>query len=1010
MILSIENSIHLYNANGKKGDDGAHGRPGLYYGARGQDGAAGHRGEDGHTLIMGLSVSKNDVKVQANNCFDSFPLSDRSISIAMQSRGADGGHGGDAGEGANGYKGANGIDASRKHSAGDGHNGGAGGNGGNGGAGGNGGNGGEVIVNVHPDDADLLMLISTPDTCGGKKGTGGSGAPGGVGGCGGVGGDFAVWTSYSYINDKTKLRFRPGGSDGSPGPDGEDGIDGADGEDGLPGSFTICMGGKKFSRPYDLTITSCDLTEPNNNGIFEPQQLVSAHITLRNNGGMELPCQQVTRVTITDNNYLRFDPNSTIFLPRALGAGQSHTPANPLQFRINDFPTAINEPLNVKTCADFSATVARVERQFEEVENQVRSFVIRYPAQMEKVTGVTSISIDEEALMSVRLNNISEGHLGLVSDAHRIVTLKYRVLPNGETTASDVCFFSKAGEQCTGASGLTTSVDHLPPLDNTAFSGSLKFANPNLRPYTRVKIGVSLALGALTAPDNEQSVKTVQCREFEVQLSDLYRYNPKADFLLVTNANTQRSELDHWHSMSAMLGLTFSTWNCSLYNGISFYRSQPVPKKDWVEPVTDSRFVADQPCLSEHTTTRQCVLAEHFANKTAVFLNYPAPDEKSSTDTLPTSELFHCAQAPYGLKFYTVGKAVNRKDQVLPDRLGVENVRTIPLTERYYLFKNASKNRLQKMALKHANHLRRQYPDRPPSVVYHYENKKLPGRTMGGRKQCLVGGLKVCFAPSGAMFVHRPMDAGKENQIHTVFSEDNIFGLLKSLPMAKKLELVNTKSRDYNEDLRATLKKVILSDLADEHGVFSQDRWAGPMSKKQLNKRLTTLRQVVNADYESPHAQEFILETLQEFRAFARRMPRKRDLLPNRRQRILSSVTRKMIDKCVSRYYLDEKHWKSGYRAQKEFFKSIPREELWQKYNQEGIIRPLSWLNGCDQVLDLNEDFLQSIYDNPHPDTVVEQGHIYRSQEARCEALERLEATGKALPDPEPLPGASGSV
>ena len=93
------------------------------------------------------------------------------------------------------------------------------------------------------------------------------------------------------------------------------------------------------------------------------------------------------------------------------------------------------------------------------------------------------------------------------------------------------------------------------------------------------------------------------------------------------------------------------------------------------------------------------------------------------------------------------------------------------------------------------------------------------------------------------------------------------------------------------------------------------------MGKKQLNKRLTTLRQVVNADYESPHAQEFILETLQEVRAFARRMPRKRDLLPNRRQRILSSVTREMIDKCVSRYYLDEKHWKSGYRAQKEFFK-----------------------------------------------------------------------------------------
>ena len=61
-------------------------------------------------------------------------------------------------------------------------------------------------------------------------------------------------------------------------------------------------------------------------------------------------------------------------------------------------------------------------------------------------------------------------------------------------------------------------------------------------------------------------------------------------------------------------------------------------------------------------------------------------------------------------------------------------------------------------------------------------------------------------------------------------------------------------------------------------------------------------------------------------------------------------------------------------------------------------------------MLDLNKDFLQSIYDDPHPNTAVEQGHIYRSQEARLQAPERLEATGKALPDPEPVLGASGSV
>ena len=667
MNLTIENSVRVYNTDGEKGDDGADGCAGGFCGS--QDGAAAQSGKDGRTLSVTLSVIRNHVRVQANNCIDTFPLSDRAISIAMQSRGGDGGNGG------KGSAGTDGIDAAEDNNVGNGGNGGA--DGGNGGAGGNGGNGGKVIVNVHPDDAELLMLTSKPDVRGGKKGIGGRGAPGGIGGKVGAGAECAVQTSYSDTDEKTK---RPGGFDGYAGPNSKGGKNGADGIDGLPGSFTICMGKKTYTHPYDLKLTSCVLTVPNKNGIFEPEQLVSVHITLHNSGGMELPR---TRVTLADNNCLRFDPNSTIFLRRTPGANRSHTPAKPLQFRINDFPTAIDEPLNVKTHADFRATVDRVERHFKQVEDQVSPFVVQYPAQMEKVTGVTSISIDEEALMSVRLNNVSDGHLGLVSKARRIVTLKYRVLPNGETTASDICFYSKEGDQCPGASGLTKSVDRLPPHSNTAFSGSLKFANLNLRPYTRVKIGVSLELGALTAPGKEQSVKTVQRRDFEVQLSDLYQYNPQADFLLVTNANTLRKEIETWRSMAAMLGLNFSTWNCSMYNGISFYHKQPVPENSGEDSVAGPS--ADEPCVGKHTT-RQCLLAEHFANKTAVFLNYPAPDEKTSTDTLPSYELFQCAQAPYNLKFYTVGKAVSDKVKLSPGQLAVENVRTIPLMEQYFLY------------------------------------------------------------------------------------------------------------------------------------------------------------------------------------------------------------------------------------------------------------------------------------------------------------------------------------
>ena len=1004
MIHGSNQSVHLYDASGKNGNHGAEGVRGGSYGQRGQDGQSGTRGDDGRRLEMTLGVRQNQVTVQANNHLDRYPLSDRNIIIAMRSRGGNGGRGGDGGAGARGYDGDDGNDASRLRFAGDGEDGGPGGHGGKGGTGGDGGDGGDVTLHVQPCDADLLMLTRIPDTQGGSKGDGGLGGRGGSGGDGGRGGSSASWTTTDAAGEKHS-HWRSGGSDGRAGANGKNGVCGKAGVDGQPGSFTICMGNKKYSRPYDLQVVSCKLTEPNKNGIFEPQKLVSAFFTVRNNGGMDLPCAQGTRVILKNNCYLSFDPNSTIHLPRGLAAGSEYTPSGPLQFRIYDFSTSIGAPLNIKTSADFRAIVERVERHFPQVEQKTQPFVVQYPAQMEKIVGVTSISMPEEALMSVRLNNISNGNLGHASDANRIVTLKYRVLPNGETTDADVCFFSKEGDQCLGASGLTKVVAHMPAHSSTTLSGSLKFADPNLAPYTRVKIGVSLELGTLTDPGNENTVKTVQRREFEVQLSDLYRYNPDADFLLVTNANTQKREMDNWRSLADSLGLKFSSWNCSMYNGISFYRDQPVPEKDRGEPVAGPS--AEQLCSDKHIT-QLSPLGEHFTDKTVVFLNYPAPDQKTSTDTLPSLELFHCAQAPYNLKFYTIGKAVGNKDQFFPDQLTVDHVRPIPLIERYFLCKRASKDRLRREAERHARRLHNEHPDKLFTVVYNYENQRLPGRHWG-RKQHHVGDLKICLAPTENMFIHHPLIPGRDNQINSVISTDNIFGLFKSLPMAKKLSLVNNMIRQYSEEHRTILKQVILSDLVDEHDVFSRDKWTGSLGKRRLKEHLITLRQVVNTNYESLHAQLFIMETLQEFRAFASRMPRTRDLFVSRRQRILATATKEIIDQCLSRYYEDKKVWQAGYRAKKEYFKSIPRDELWRQYQQQGITRPpLYELNGANQVVD--EARLTHTYNNPHPSTVVEQGHIYKSQKARREALERLEATGKALPDPEPLPGASGSV
>lgn len=486
-------------------------------------------------------------------------------------------------------------------------------------------------------------------------------------------------------------------------------------------------------------------------------------------------------------------------------------------------------------------------------------------------------------------------------------------------------------------------------------------------------------------PTDPQLTEVVHRRVFEVQLAEGYQYNPDADFLLVTNANTSLPEWNQWKTLADRLGLTFATWNSSLNNGISlFHELQSRETEGHPAVETDT---APLPATGVHADTG-VTLVDHFKDKTIVFLN----NDDTCVKTLPPCDFFRSANN--GVRSYIVGPNPVREELFYPEKDFAANLngRARKTVVRNYIHTtNSSEDRLIKAAKKQAKKLQRKWPDKRFIVVYNYEDLPLPRRSLPivgkyGPKRYQMGTLTSVLSPTNNMFTNLSKQPGESDRSDYALDPGNVYGLLKSLSLQKKIQLVqNNITEDLTED-REALKKAILSDLVDEHKTFRREKWAGGIGKSALKKRLTCLQQVVDASYSETRSKELIQEILIEFRAFAAQMLR--DKWYHRRQRKLVTVTNKMIDSFKQKEDIDPAHWLENYKAKKQSFAEIHREDLWRHYQDSEVLPvPQNGLNDPNPVIDFNE--LQNPYEAVS--RVAENSHYFRDQGERLRALEALE-------------------
>lgn len=588
--------------DGRRGQDGRAGRGGSHGSLAGAHGAMGEPGEDGGRPTdagearLSLCVRAGQVVAAARaapaggtaprECAHTTPYGEpdgEGRSFFLSARGGRGGAGGPGGSGGRGAQGRRGRNATRHSSGGDGGRGGDGGAGGRGGDGFRGGRGGRITVVLPEENTDLALLLNpAPPATGGPGGTGGAGGRPGGGGHGGSGGSSYSWTTHSTHTDSqghrrttTHHHSNRGGDPGPGGRDGMPGLAGATAPAGPDGTFEVLVvpeGGAeadaaRYRSFYDLWITHVRHRSENGDSVNEPGEEVSVWLTVRNVGGMPTPARQRPRFFVQPSGWIRIRPeHEYVELAEPLAPGEERE-LPPIRFRVGmPASTQVGDALRVVCPMDFRASLPGVNRPFARLCAQELPFDVRFPVEISPVVGAHAVAHGEEAPIVWRITNVSSREIGGDTPEGRMLGSCFQLIGRS-LDEHRLVFRDREGRVAAPGDGLAAGVDRLAPGASADVVGTVEF-DRSVPPYTRVRTGAFLELGALDEP-NEAA--RVQRRDFDLQLAEAYVRQPDADMLLVVNSSTTADEIAMWRTLARAAGRVVNLWNCSYYDGATFF-------------------------------------------------------------------------------------------------------------------------------------------------------------------------------------------------------------------------------------------------------------------------------------------------------------------------------------------------------------------------------------------------------------------------------------------------------
>ncbi|NOU33116.1 MAG: hypothetical protein HOO96_34895, partial [Polyangiaceae bacterium] len=829
---------------GKKGRDGARGADGSRSGEdgdRGADAGEAADGQPGGRVLVELAVDPADrtaalLSGTVETAEGSVSVTERvdfsrTAPIELLAAGGAGGFGGHGGDGGDGARGSRGADATRYSSGTNGGRGGDGGDGGRGTNGGDGGDGGAVLVRTGERDTHLLMLVR-PDVRGASGGAAGKNGHGGDAGPGGSGGSSHSWTeseSYTDSNGASQTRTthhrNSGGSDGASGRPGDSPkVRLRAGDPGSAGEFQIEVrdaggGITKYPSCFDLRLVSYAHRNENDDGVYEPgERVFVGKIEIENVGGMPLPAHHDVIVGVTRGGWVepeRAPDGRTVTLraPRGLAAGARHVfEGDELALRLGTFaPTGPGGPLSAPETIRLYAALPDVVRSFDAFDagagEAQGKIVVRFPVALSPITSLHSVAAGQATRLRASLQNIASKDFGADTELGRALTLHVTLAPS-ELSAEHVHYFDAQGARTSLASGFILPVARIAAGGRFDLEGTLAIAE-GAPPYATARIVVTCDLAPVEVSGPP---RTIQLEEFTLRVGRAFA-GGTADVLFMVNNRTRAEELRAWEAHAASLGLTSTTWDVALEDGVE---------------------VLDAVARGEH------------AFHTVVLLNNlmdTAGGERRPSTLISKETAFGLARR--GIRLLCVGKGPKLSEFAVPTSSSAEAV-VVPATanqdarlaalERLEIGSGSISLPVETWCFWASSQPTSKHVDKPAAKLAQLLVDRFPGRRYVVVPRFEVGEARPAtlgrYVSAGTLEVRRAVDAGfgalravsvDDASVHAedfVREQRVFFTFLCTLSFQAKLAILRASTLPFAED-GDVLALAVVADLVAEQGAFA---------------------------------------------------------------------------------------------------------------------------------------------------------------------------------------------
>lgn len=126
--------------------------------------------------------------------------------------------------------------------------------------------------------------------------------------------------------------------------------------------------GNRYTSRYELKVDHVEKVVSEDNIIEPGEPLKISLMDILNFGGMPTPVHQQVVLSLSDNQWVRFNPIDAVNIPHSVHPNGHYLLSRPLEFAIKDFTgTAVDRVFFEKANVDYRARVERVNKEFKAV-------------------------------------------------------------------------------------------------------------------------------------------------------------------------------------------------------------------------------------------------------------------------------------------------------------------------------------------------------------------------------------------------------------------------------------------------------------------------------------------------------------------------------------------------------------------------------------------------------------------------------------------------------------------